>query len=108
MVFLRKTLRNNPKHLAVFCSVLLTSACSVTTPEHSALDQEHSSLNFSKSSQVTNTTAAPARDGNIAIREEFEVAKQKNTVKAYDLFIARHPNHYLAETAKALKLKAQN
>jgi hypothetical protein len=43
----------------------------------------------------------PARDGNIAIQEELCAARQKGTVGAYDLFIARHPNHPLASEARA-------
>lgn len=43
---------------------------------------------------------APARDGNIAIAEELCAARAKATVAAYDLFIARHPGHPLAVTAR--------
>ena len=42
----------------------------------------------------------PARDGNIAIQEELDAARKAGTVEAYDLFIARHPRHPLAETAR--------
>lgn len=42
----------------------------------------------------------PARDGNIAIREELDAARKAGTVEAYDLFIARHPDHPLAESAR--------
>lgn len=42
----------------------------------------------------------PARDGNIAIAQELCAARAKATVAAYDLFIARHPKHPLAETAR--------
>jgi hypothetical protein len=44
--------------------------------------------------------AAPARDGNIAIQEELDAARRAATREAYDLFIARHPDHPLATTAK--------
>lgn len=44
--------------------------------------------------------AAPARDGNIAIQEELDAARRAATREAYDLFIARHPDHPLAATAK--------
>jgi hypothetical protein len=43
---------------------------------------------------------APARDGDIAIQEELCAARKKGTVAAYDLFIARHPEHPLAATAR--------
>jgi hypothetical protein len=42
----------------------------------------------------------PARDGNIAILQELCTARAKGTLTAYDLFIARHPDHRLAEAAK--------
>jgi len=43
---------------------------------------------------------APARDGNIAIREELDAARKAATVAAYDLFIARHPGHPLETMAR--------
>jgi hypothetical protein len=42
----------------------------------------------------------PARDGNIAILEEFEAAMAANTVAALELFILRNPDHPLAELAR--------
>lgn len=42
----------------------------------------------------------PARDGNIAIQQELCAAREVRTSQAYDLFIARHPNHPLAEIAR--------
>jgi hypothetical protein len=41
-----------------------------------------------------------ARDGNIAIQQELSAARRDGTREAYDLFIARHPRHPLAETAR--------
>jgi hypothetical protein len=43
---------------------------------------------------------APHRDGNIAVAEELEAARCAGTVAAYDLFLARHPDHPLARTAR--------
>ena len=43
---------------------------------------------------------APARDGDIAIRQELCAARKAGTVAAYDLFIARHPAHPLADEAR--------
>lgn len=45
---------------------------------------------------VAAEAAAPARDGNIAIREEYEKAVSIDTREAYQLFIDRHPHHPLA------------
>ena len=41
-----------------------------------------------------------ARDGNVAIAQELEAARRYGTIQAYDLFIARHPDHPLAEAAR--------
>ena len=40
------------------------------------------------------------RDGNIAVQEELDAARRAGAVEAYDLFIARHPDHPLAEVAR--------
>ncbi len=40
------------------------------------------------------------RDGNIAIREEFDAAMQSQGIEALELFIKRHPDHTLAERAR--------
>lgn len=52
------------------------------------------------SENVTTTGNAPARDGNIAIQEEFDMAIEKNSVAALELFILRHPDHLLAIVAQ--------
>ena len=50
--------------------------------------------------QVNPNSLPPARDGNIAIQEELDAARRAGTVEAYDLFIARHPQHPLADQAR--------
>lgn len=40
------------------------------------------------------------RDGDVAIRQELDAARRVKTLVAYDLFIARHPQHPLAEVAR--------
>jgi hypothetical protein len=45
-------------------------------------------------------TSIPPRDGNIAIQQELDAARRAGTLEAYDLFIARHPRHPLAEKAR--------
>ena len=49
---------------------------------------------------MTSPGIARARDGNIAIRQELDAARKAGTAAAYDLFIARHPDHPLAEAAR--------
>lgn len=41
-------------------------------------------------------TANTARDGETAIREEYDALVAKNTKEAMELFIARHRDHALA------------
>jgi hypothetical protein len=45
-------------------------------------------------------TSIPPRDGDVAIQEELSAARRAGTVAAYDLFIARHPQHPFANTAR--------
>jgi hypothetical protein len=46
------------------------------------------------------TDLPPPRDGNVAVQEELDAARRAGTCAAYDLFIARHSNHPLAEIAR--------
>jgi hypothetical protein len=45
------------------------------------------------------TSIAP-RDPDIAVHEELDMARRKGTIAAYDLFLARHPDHALAQVAR--------
>lgn len=40
------------------------------------------------------------RDGNVAIQEELDAARHARTLAAYDLFLARHAGHPLADIAR--------
>jgi hypothetical protein len=40
------------------------------------------------------------RDGDVAIRQELDAARRARTLAAYDLFLARHPSHPLADVAR--------
>jgi hypothetical protein len=44
---------------------------------------------------------SPARNPSIAVAEEYELARQKGTAEAAELFIARHGDDPLAERARA-------
>src|SRR5450755_2695784 len=46
---------------------------------------------------VPQETTPPARDPKIAIEEEYQIARQRGTVQALELFIARHPDDPLAQ-----------
>jgi hypothetical protein len=40
------------------------------------------------------------RDGNVAVQEELDAARRAGSVAAYDLFLARHADHPLAQAAR--------
>ena len=46
-------------------------------------------------------TVPPARDPSAAVAEEYELARQRGTPEAFELFIARHGDDPLAEKARA-------
>jgi hypothetical protein len=46
-------------------------------------------------------TVPPARDPQLAVQEEYQLARQRDTAQALELFIARHPDSPLAEQARA-------
>jgi len=50
---------------------------------------------------VPQETTPPARDPKIAVEEEYQIARQRGTVQALELFIARHPDDPLAQKALA-------
>jgi hypothetical protein len=50
---------------------------------------------------IRENTTPPARDPEIAVAEEYQMARQRGTVQALELFIARHPDSALAEKARA-------
>ncbi|MDQ0320134.1 hypothetical protein QO002_002272 [Pararhizobium capsulatum DSM 1112] len=43
----------------------------------------------------------PAPDGEVAIRKEYEGTVRHGTREAFELFIRRHPEHPLADEARA-------
>lgn len=50
-------------------------------------------------------TVPPARNPEIAVEEEYNIARRRGTAEALELFIARHPEGALAERARAELLK---
>lgn len=51
--------------------------------------------------QVPAPSVPPARDPQLAVQEEYQLARQRGTAQALELFIARHPDSPLAEKARA-------
>jgi hypothetical protein len=57
-------------------------------------------LGTAQAAMMDESGIRPARDGDIAIRQELDAARRAGTLAAYDLFIARHPEHRLTPTAR--------
>lgn len=47
-------------------------------------------------------TLPPPRDPEAAVREEYELARARNTQDALELFIRRHADHPLAAEARKI------
>ncbi len=59
-------------------------------------------LNSGISSMAQDSSKAnSARDPEIAVQEQFEMARAADTVAAYEFFIARYPDHPLQIRARA-------
>lgn len=72
----------------IFFGLLLTLTAA-TCPEGNVVGSENRS-----------TELPLPRDPDIAVRQELDIARREGTLAAFDLFIARHPEHRLAETAR--------
>lgn len=55
---------------------------------------------MSRERPVRSTDQPRPRDGDVAVGEELDAARRAATLAAYDLFLARHPRHKLARTAR--------
>lgn len=51
-------------------------------------------------SEMRSPTVPPARNPSVAVAEEYDAARRKDTVEAYELFIARHGDDPLAAKAR--------
>ena len=43
----------------------------------------------------------PARNPEIAVAEEYEIARRRGTAEAFEMFIVRHPDSALADQARS-------
>ena len=84
---------------AVCNPIFLAKASEIATPIGAIVSQ--AAQGGTKMSNSISTAANTARDGQIAIKEEFDAAMKSNTKPALELFIKRHPNSPWTPTAKA-------
>lgn len=71
----------------------------VALPKGAAVSQ--STQKEPKMSKPVSSTANTARNGQIAIKEEFDAAMQSGTKAALEFFIKRHPNSQWTPEARA-------
>jgi hypothetical protein len=57
--------------------------------------------NASDGQQIPSRTTPPARAPELAVQEEYQLARQRGTAQALELFIERHPDSPLADKARA-------
>ena len=68
----------------------------------SASSESGAQMGDRRMSQPRSTGLPLPRDPDIAVKEEFEMAKSKGSESALDLFIRRHPEHPLALEAQRI------
>jgi hypothetical protein len=84
--------------VALAIAMLLPDADRLVIERGSALSK---TANAGDGQQAPSRTTPPARDPQLAVQEEYQLARQRGTVQALELFIARHPDSPLAEKARA-------
>ncbi|MEH2554116.1 hypothetical protein V1286_001645 [Bradyrhizobium algeriense] len=95
---MKRTHRNRRIGVALAIALLLPDADCLVIERGSALSK---TANAGDGQQVPSRTTPPARDPQLAVQEEYQLARQRGTAQALELFIARHPDSPLAEKARA-------
>jgi len=83
---------------ALAIAMLLPDADHLVNERSTALSK---TANAGDGQQVPARTVPSARDPQLAVEEEYQLARQRGTAQALELFIARHPDNPLAEKARA-------
>ena len=95
---MKRTHRHRRIGAALAIALLLPDADSFVIQKDSTLSK---TANAGDGRQPPSPTMPPARDPQLAVQEEYQLARQRGTVQALELFIARHPDSPLAEKARA-------
>jgi hypothetical protein len=84
---------------------LVGALMALSGPDHLAPGGLPAMVGKANADDGANARRAPsvpaARDPSAAVAEEYELARQKGTAEAFELFIARHGDDPLAEKARA-------
>jgi len=89
---------------AFFATALLVAAISLSYRDQTFREGAISMTKGASADEgkaVRGRTTPPARDPKIAVKEEYEIARERGTVQALELFILRHPDDPLAAKARA-------
>jgi hypothetical protein len=95
---MKRTHRNRRFGAALAIALLLPDADSSVLQRDITLSK---TANAGDGPQAPSRTTPPARDPQLAVEEEYQLARQRGTVQALELFIARHPDNPRAATARA-------
>jgi hypothetical protein len=95
---MKQTHRNRRIGAALAIAMLLPDAEWLITEGSGTLSK---TANAGDGQQVPSRTTPPARNPQLAVEEEYQLARQRGTAQALELFLARHPDSPLAEKARA-------
>jgi hypothetical protein len=95
---MKRTDRNRRIGAALAIAILLPDVECLVIKRDSTLSK---TANAGDGQQTPSRTTPPARDPQLAVQEEYQLARQRGTAQALELFIARHPDSPLAEKARA-------
>lgn len=87
-----------------FATALFVATISLPDPDQMLRERRMSMSKIASAEEgktVRESTTPPARDPKLAVKEEYDLARQQGTVQALELFIARHPDDPLATKARA-------
>jgi hypothetical protein len=86
-------------------TALLVAIVLLFDPNHSLRERRIVMTKIAAADETQDTirdrTTPPARDPKVAVEEEYQLARQRGTAQALELFIARHADDPLAEKARA-------
>lgn len=98
-------MRKTPRKVPIRALMISLLAAAIFLPDR-LLQKVHLSMAKAVASDTKPGTAAEgttplARDPQLAVEEEYRLARRVNTIQSLELFIARHPEDPLAARARA-------